>query len=129
MDIFSMCIGCGSAAPEAKLADPRMTTADNPLASGKPDPLAARNAVMEIRAGTGGEEAALFAGDLFRMYSRYAETAGWRISVMNENKTSLDGYKEIVFTVVGDGAYGRLRFESGGHRVQRVPETHHSFPL
>ncbi len=89
----------------------------------KPDPLAARNAVMEIRAGTGGEEAALFAGDLFRMYSRYAETAGWRISVMNENKTSLDGYKEIVFTVVGDGAYGRLRFESGGHRVQRVPET------
>ena len=75
-----------------------------------PDPLERRNAVMEIRAGTGGEEAALFAGDLFRMYSRYCET-------------SLDGYKEIVFTVKGEGAYGRFRFESGAHRVQRVPET------
>ena len=88
-----------------------------------PDPLEARNAVMEIRAGTGGEEAALFAGDLFRMYSRYAEARGWKISVMNSNSTSLDGYKEVVFTVVGEGAYGRLRFESGGHRVQRVPVT------
>ncbi|MBQ1345371.1 MAG: peptide chain release factor 1 [Kiritimatiellae bacterium] len=88
-----------------------------------PDPLEARHAVMEIRAGTGGEEAALFAGDLFRMYSRYCETQGWKVSVMNENATSLDGYKEIVFTVVGEGAYGRFRFESGGHRVQRVPET------
>ena len=89
----------------------------------KPDPLDARNAVLEIRAGTGGEEAALFAGDLFRMYSRYAEATGWKIEVMNENKTSLNGYKEIVFTVKGEGAYGTLRFESGGHRVQRVPET------
>jgi len=88
-----------------------------------PDPLEGRNAVMEIRAGTGGEEAALFAGDLFRMYSRYAETRGWKISVMNANATSLEGYKEVVFTVVGEGAYGRLRFESGGHRVQRVPVT------
>ena len=88
-----------------------------------PDPLEGRNAVMEIRAGTGGEEAALFAGDLFRMYSRYAEMRGWKISVMGSNATSLDGYKEIVFTVVGDGSYGRLRFESGGHRVQRVPVT------
>ena len=88
-----------------------------------PDPLEARNAVMEIRAGTGGEEAALFAGDLFRMYSRYAEARGWRISVMNSNATTLDGYKEIVFTVIGEGAYGALRFESGGHRVQRVPVT------
>ena len=88
-----------------------------------PDPLEGRNAVIEIRAGTGGEEAALFAGDLFRMYSRYCETVGWRISVMHENKTSLDGFKEIVFTVVGEGAYGRFRFESGAHRVQRVPET------
>ena len=88
-----------------------------------PDPLEGRNAVMEIRAGTGGEEAALFAGDLFRMYSRYCESVGWKISVMNSNETTLDGYKEIVFTVVGDGAYGRFRFESGGHRVQRVPET------
>ncbi len=89
----------------------------------KPDIFESRNAVMEIRAGTGGEEAALFAGDLFRMYSRYADRRGWKISVMNSNATSLDGYKEIVFTVEGEGAYGTLRFESGGHRVQRVPAT------
>lgn len=88
-----------------------------------PDPLDSRNAVMEIRAGTGGEEAALFAGDLFRMYSRYAETKGWKIQLMSANATSLDGYKEVIFTVVGEGAYGALRFESGGHRVQRVPVT------
>ena len=73
--------------------------------------------------GAGGEEAALFAGDLFRMYSRYCETQGWKVVVMNSNATSLDGYKEIVFTVKGEGAYGRFRFESGAHRVQRVPET------
>ena len=89
----------------------------------KPDPLETRNAVMEIRAGTGGEEAALFAADLFRMYSMYAESKGWKISVMGESATSLDGYKEVVFTVVGENTYGRLRFESGGHRVQRVPVT------
>ncbi len=89
----------------------------------KPDPLESRPAVMEIRAGTGGEEAALFAGDLFRMYSRYAEAKGWRLSVMHANATSLDGYKEIVFTVYGENAYGTFRFESGAHRVQRVPET------
>jgi peptide chain release factor 1 len=88
-----------------------------------PDPFEMRNAVMEIRAGTGGEEAALFAGDLFRMYSRFAEMKGWRIEVMSENKTSLDGYKEIVFTVQGEGSYGVFRFESGAHRVQRVPAT------
>ena len=89
----------------------------------KPDPFEQRNAVMEIRAGTGGDEAALFAGDLFRMYSRYCESVGWKISVMHSNQTSLDGYKEIVFTVIGEGAYGRFRFESGAHRVQRVPVT------
>lgn len=89
----------------------------------KPDPFEPRNAVMEIRAGTGGEEAALFAGDLFRMYSRYVESRGWKVSVMHASATSLDGYKEIVFTVVGEGAYGAFRFESGAHRVQRVPET------
>ena len=88
-----------------------------------PDPLAGRNAVFEVRAGTGGEEAALFAGDLFRMYSRYCEAKGWRVNVMSSSPTSLDGYKEIIFTVEGDGAYGLFRFESGGHRVQRVPET------
>ena len=89
----------------------------------KPDPLEDRNAVMEIRGGTGGEEAALFAGDLFRMYSRYAELRGWKVEVQNESKTSLNGYKEVVFLVKGEGAYGTLRFESGGHRVQRVPAT------
>ena len=89
----------------------------------KPDPLEARNAVLEIRAGTGGEEAALFAGDLFRMYERYCESVGWKVSVMHANETSLDGYKEIVFTVVGEGSFGRFRFESGAHRVQRVPST------
>ena len=89
----------------------------------KPDPFDDRNAVMEIRAGTGGDEAALFAGDLFRMYSRYAESVGWKVSVMHSAATSLDGFKEIVFTVQGEGAYGMLRFESGAHRVQKVPET------
>ncbi len=89
----------------------------------KPDPLDARAAVLEIRAGTGGEEAALFAGDLFRMYSRYAEKVGWKVSVMHANATSLDGFKEIVLTVSGEDAYGALRFESGAHRVQRVPVT------
>ena len=89
----------------------------------KPDPLEDRNAVMEVRAGTGGEEAALFAGDLFRMYSRFAEQKGWKVEVQHENRTSLNGYKEIVFAVKGEGAYGLLRFESGGHRVQRVPAT------
>ena len=88
-----------------------------------PDPLDGRNACFEIRAGTGGEEAALFAGDLFRMYSRYCEGRGWSVEVMGSNATSLDGYKEVLFTVRGDGAYGTFRFESGGHRVQRVPVT------
>ena len=88
-----------------------------------PDPLEDRPAVMEIRAGTGGEEAALFAGDLFRMYSRYCESKGWKISVMSSSATSLDGFKEVVFTVQAEGAYGVFRFESGAHRVQRVPVT------
>ena len=88
-----------------------------------PDPLEARNAVMEIRAGTGGEEAALFAGDLFRMYSRYAELRGWKVEKLSDSKTSLNGYKEVIFKMVGEGAYGLFRFESGAHRVQRVPET------
>ena len=88
-----------------------------------PDPLERRNAVMEIRAGTGGEEAALFAGDLFRMYSRYCEATGWKVVAMHANATSLNGFKEVVFTVNGEGAYGRFRFESGAHRVQRVPAT------
>ena len=88
-----------------------------------PDPLDARAAVFEVRAGTGGEEAALFAGDLFRMYARYCEEKGWRLNVMSESPTTLGGYKEIVFSVQAEGAYGAFRFESGGHRVQRIPET------
>ena len=87
------------------------------------DPLESRNACFEIRAGTGGDEAALFAGDLFRMYSRYCEAKGWKVRMMSSNQTSLDGYKEVIFTVEGEGAYGLFRFESGGHRVQRVPAT------
>ena len=87
------------------------------------DPTDSKNAVVEIRGGTGGDEACIFAGDLFRMYSRYCETQGWKVVVMSSNATSLDGYKEIVFTVKGEDAYGRFRFESGAHRVQRVPET------
>jgi len=87
------------------------------------DPTDARNAVFEIRAGTGGEEAALFAAVLFRMYSKYCDAKDWKISIIDASGTELGGYKEIVFTVVGDGAYGTFKFESGGHRVQRVPET------
>lgn len=87
------------------------------------DPLADKAVIMEIRAGTGGEEAALFAADLFRMYSRYADSMGWRTEVMSENATELGGLKEIVFSVNGNAVYERLRWESGVHRVQRVPST------
>jgi peptide chain release factor 1 len=87
------------------------------------DPNDARNVILEIRAGTGGEEAALFAADLFRMYSRYAESRGWRVEVMSSNPTGLGGFKEIIVLIEGGAAYSRLKFESGVHRVQRVPET------
>jgi peptide chain release factor 1 len=87
------------------------------------DPNDERNTVMEIRAGTGGDEAALFAGDLFRLYSRYAELRGWKIELLSSNETGLGGFKEIIFGVNGDSVYSRLKFESGTHRVQRVPET------
>ena len=87
------------------------------------DPDDARPAFIEIRAGTGGDESALFAGDLARMYTRYAERQGWRVELMSESPSELGGYKEVVLRVAGEGAYGRLRFESGGHRVQRVPAT------
>ena len=87
------------------------------------DPNDDKNVLVEIRAGTGGEEAALFAADLFRMYCMYADTAKFRVSVTSANQTELGGYREIVFMVEGDGAYSRFRFESGTHRVQRVPET------
>jgi len=87
------------------------------------DPNDEKDVIMEIRAGTGGEEAALFAGDLFRMYSRYAERQGWKIEIMSSNTTELGGIKEIIFEVSGHGAYSRLKYESGVHRVQRIPET------
>ena len=90
------------------------------------DPNDDKNIICEIRAGAGGEEAALFAGTLFRMYSMYAERNHWKIDVLNENETGLGGYKEISFMITGKGAYSRLKFESGVHRVQRVPDTESS---
>ncbi|CCP07051.1 peptide chain release factor 1 [Erwinia amylovora MR1] len=87
------------------------------------DPDDERNCYLEVRAGTGGDEAAIFAGDLFRMYSRYAESRRWKVEVMSANEGEYGGYKEVIAKVIGEGAYGRLKFESGGHRVQRVPET------
>ena len=87
------------------------------------DPLDEKNVLLEIRAGTGGEEASLFAADLYRMYTRYAENQGWRLEIMNSSPTGLGGFKEIVTLVEGDGAYSRLKFEGGVHRVQRIPET------
>ena len=87
------------------------------------DPNDGKNVIVEIRAGVGGEEAALFAHSLFRMYSMYAESKGWHIEVDSASETELGGVKEIVFTVEGDGAWSRFKFESGVHRVQRVPET------
>jgi peptide chain release factor 1 len=87
------------------------------------DPDDARNAFLEIRAGTGGDESALFAGDLLRMYTRYAERQGWKTEVISESPSELGGYKEVVLRLEGDHVYGKLRFESGGHRVQRVPAT------
>jgi peptide chain release factor 1 len=87
------------------------------------DPNDHRNAMLEIRAGTGGDESALFAGDLFRMYTRYAERQGWQIEVMSASESELGGYKEVIIRLAGDNVYKHLKFESGGHRVQRVPAT------
>jgi len=87
------------------------------------DPNDNNNIFLEIRAGTGGEEAALFAGDLMRMYSRYAESQRWKIEILSATPSDLDGYREIIMRVVGKGVYSRLKFESGVHRVQRVPDT------
>ena len=88
-----------------------------------PDPLEEKNIIMEIRGGTGGDEAALFAADLFRMYTRYAESKGWKYEVMSANETALGGFKEITLSISGKYVYGSLRYESGVHRVQRVPQT------
>ena len=90
------------------------------------DPNDHKNVIVEIRAGTGGEEAALFAAELFRMYSRYAESRGWRVEMMSSNPTGLGGFKEIIISIEGQGAYSRLKFEGGVHRVQRVPVTESS---
>ena len=87
------------------------------------DPDDVRNVFLEVRAGTGGDESALFAGDLLRMYTRYAERQGWRCEMVSESPGEVGGFKEVVLRVVGEGAYGKLKFESGGHRVQRVPAT------
>jgi len=87
------------------------------------DPNDERNVFLEVRAGTGGDESALFAADLFRMYSRYAERQGWRVEVMSSSNSDLGGFREIIARISGQGAYSRLKFESGGHRVQRVPVT------
>ncbi|MBQ9849224.1 MAG: peptide chain release factor 1 [Clostridia bacterium] len=87
------------------------------------DPNDDKNVIVEIRGGAGGEEASLFAGVLYRMYSMYGETKGWKAEILNSNPTELGGYKEISFMIEGEGAYSRLKFESGVHRVQRVPET------
>jgi peptide chain release factor 1 len=87
------------------------------------DPDDVRNTFLEIRAGTGGDESALFAGDLLRMYTKYAERQGWRCEIVSESEGEVGGFKEVVVRMVGDGVYGKLKFESGGHRVQRVPAT------
>jgi peptide chain release factor 1 len=87
------------------------------------DPNDDKNVIMEIRGAAGGDEAALFAGDLYRMYSRYAEAQGWKIDVIEVSSTGVGGYKEIIFMINGNGAYSKLKFENGAHRVQRVPET------
>ena len=87
------------------------------------DPLDTKNAIVEIRAGAGGDEASLFAGELYRMYARYAEVSRWRIELISESPSDVGGYKEIIFQVNGDSVYGSLKYESGVHRVQRVPET------
>nr|WP_319472551.1 peptide chain release factor 1 [uncultured Sphaerochaeta sp.] len=88
-----------------------------------PDPMEGKDIIMEIRAGTGGEEAALFAANLFRMYSHYADAKGWKMEMLSSNETGIGGYKELVLSISGKDVYGSLRFESGVHRVQRVPET------
>ena len=91
-----------------------------------PDPYDSKNAIVEIRSGTGGEEAALFAAELYRMYTRYAETKGWKTEILSGNETGIGGAKEVVFSISGRGVFSRLKYESGTHRVQRVPETESS---
>ena len=108
---------------EAKL--PEQTIAAE-LALIPPEPTDANDAIVEIRAGVGGDEAALFASELFRMYAHFAESQGWKAELVSQNQNELGGFKEVIFDIVGDGAYGTMKFESGVHRVQRVPETEKS---
>ncbi|MGH2605611.1 MAG: peptide chain release factor 1 [Anaerolineales bacterium] len=110
---------------EAKELEPRLAELEERLRTLllPRDPRDDRNVIVEIRAGTGGDEAGLFAADLFRMYSRYAEVRGWGVEILSQNATGVGGFKEIIFRVTGQGAYSRLKFESGVHRVQRVPAT------
>lgn len=127
-------------AAQEMLSDPEMRDmAEEEIASGKTrleqletdlqllllprDPDDKRSVFLEIRAGTGGDESALFAGDLLRMYTRYAENKGWRVELMSESGSDVGGYKEVIARINGDGVFGQLKFESGAHRVQRVPET------
>ena len=131
---------CDIVEAEAMLADPDLRAfAEEEMASARArlpdlevelqklllpkDPNDDKNVLLEIRAGTGGDESALFAGDLFRMYSRYAERQRWPVEVLSASESDLGGYREIICRIAGAGAYSRLKFESGGHRVQRVPET------
>jgi peptide chain release factor 1 len=128
------------AGAQGMLSDPEMRElAEEEIAAGKQkieqieldlqklllpkDPNDERNIFLEIRAGTGGDESALFAGDLFRMYTRYAERQRWQVEIISESPSEIGGYKEIIAKIIGFGAYSKLKFESGGHRVQRVPET------
>ena len=115
----------GLADEELKSAQATMERLDADLQSAlvPRDPNDDKNLFLEIRAGTGGDESALFAGDLFRMYMRYAERQGWQVELISESVSELGGYKEVIARVAGQGAYSRLKFESGCHRVQRVPET------
>jgi peptide chain release factor 1 len=110
---------------EAKIAQLAMERLDADLQAAllPRDPNDDRNTFLEVRAGTGGDESALFAGDLFRMYTRYAERQGWQVELISESPSELGGYKEVIARIAGAGAYSKLKFESGGHRVQRVPET------
>ena len=110
---------------EAEELNPRLEQLDRRLRSllVPRDPRDDRNVIVEIRAGTGGDEAGLFAADLFRMYTRYAELRGWKTEILSQNDTGIGGFKEVIFQVRGRGAYSRLKYESGVHRVQRVPTT------
>jgi peptide chain release factor 1 len=118
----------GLAEAEARELEPRLQALEKELRErlAPRDPRDERDVIVEIRAGTGGDEAGLFAADLFRMYTRYAETRRWKTEILSQNETGIGGYKEIIFEVKGKGAYSRLKFESGVHRVQRVPLTESS---